>query len=1250
MKKKLLGILSLMLFSVTAKLFAQDVSFRDTLTQGQTYCTTSDELKRWKTFRSNLDSSTHFFTEISMNGQFASSARTCKDKWAVRKLAAALKSGTSFSIACDGYNWSVGGPGSCVVIGGCTHNTGEDIHFSSETGTLGVCQCGSGTYWVIRHAIGNANWGGINSATCGATTQWVELIFKANPPYNYDIATTGIAPLDKCASTQNIKARFANLGKNSIDSFQYGVKVNTTNYGPYWAKITLAPQKDTLLTVLANYSLTPSTNYTFTVWSNKPNNKIDSFAADDTVKSLLAFNGTKGIPDAKDTSVCGSQSVKLRAIPAVAGDSMAWFADRALSKMLGLGKSYTTPFLASGVTYKFYVASYNGYVKGVLNTGYTRTNAWPGTMFDLKSNGEDLMVDSFGMNCYQGGMPTGSTQPVEIYIREGSYLDPGATTTASMWNLAWKGTVVAKGDYNRTWCPVSFNMKAGKSYGIYIIPTNGAAQNMLVKPYNATFTNADITLSGGTLNQPNFGTYLTNYTFDGEIFYRKMMCKSEPDSATLTINPTPYGAKLIPGMPFQTSPKKSGVGSKTSPHVVALGDTLGFDLSVPTGYSNTGHNTDWKVASVWMVSNGGRNVTSFSWSDPDDVNDVNGMLKYTPTTTDIDSVVMVKVRIQQIGGSNCDTFLTHYIYVAPLPVPDFQRPAKICDGDPVEFTNKSSIQSGFLEYKWYFGSGDSSEAQDPIYQYPAFGTYYAKLNAISSIYGYVRSKIDTIVITQIPNVAFTIQNACESKTHQFINKSTVSGGTLTYIWDFGDNSSASFIKDPSHTYANVGQYKVTLKATANGCQAALTKTAYLFPKPKADFTFPSSGIKYCTNTPVTFTSTSTISSGNMGVIWSFEAGEFGTVPKATHEFDDAGTFNIKLTAISEFGCQDSIKKPITIFEAPKVSFTHGQVCDQTPTVFNNTTPVVAGSTANTKWDFGDGTGSTANSPTHQYTVLGPKTIKLVVSQDNGCKDSATTTVSVGTQAVVDFAVENTCSGKEVQFENKTNYKQGKITYKWLFGGVDSTTASDPKYTFNVANSTTYNITLNATVDGGCVSTLTKAMTVFELPVCGFTLTDDWTPGDGWRTVKVEATDKTLPFYRYKFSDGGNLSTHTGIYQFPYDGDFTVTLVARNSVDCECSLTQNKSIRNSLNTASLNNEEIRLFPNPSTGVVNVETNTNSVIQAIEVYDVLGNKVIVNSKINSANKGVIEFNNASNGIYLVKVTTVNGSITKRITINK
>ncbi|MBM3921520.1 MAG: hypothetical protein FJ347_09915, partial [Sphingomonadales bacterium] len=741
-------IIFLVLASQVTGLKAQGYLYRDTFIQSVTYCPTGTYAYKWtkyKNFRANLDTTLNYFNQVRMWGEVAQnnsvSSRTCTDRTVINGLANALKSGTAYVGTCNGFKWEVSAAGTCNN-GGCSAPTSEVVHFASYPSSLssGVCACAAQDYWVIRTTIQNNNKGGVmvgtTGTTCNPATQWIELEFKAKPPIGLDVQTLGISSPDKCIYNQDIKARFKNAGKNQFDSFQYYLKINTTTTGPFKAKVRLAPGKDTLWTVSAGYSYTANTNYTISVWAKNPNNKLDSFAANDTSTSAFRFSGNKPTPDGKDTTVCGSQSLVLRAIPVNSSDSIIWFSDRALTKNLGRGNTYKTPYLSSGATYKYYVSTYSDFERAMLSTGLNPpAYGWPSSMFNIRTTGGDITVDSLGLNIYDFNFSVGTQLDVEVWLRKGSWSDAGATTTSSMWTKIYTGPVISRGSAKRSTLKASFDMKGGQQYAVYVNPTVTASNTILAKLGSFTYQNTDIVVSGGTLNQINFGNALTGYTIETEVFYKKYLCISAPDSITLKINPAPFGAKLTSGTPFQTSPKKSGTGNLGSPHVVALGDTLAYNLMEPTGYKNSDHNTTWKVKNVTIKSKTGRILNTFTWSDPVSSSGAAGRLVYTPDKIDIDSQYTAEVSIQDLGLYNCDTLLKHYIYVAPLPEPDFTRSKVTCEGDAVEFVNKSKILTGFLDHKWYFGDGDSSEAVDPIHFYPKGGVYYVKYKAISSIYG-----------------------------------------------------------------------------------------------------------------------------------------------------------------------------------------------------------------------------------------------------------------------------------------------------------------------------------------------------------------------------------------------------------------------------------------------------------------------------------------------------------------------------------
>lgn len=1218
---------------------AQQHKWRDTFLNGQTYCPGSNQFERWTTWRQNIDTVTVKYIKLSINGQFASSAITCNDPAEVRRIAMALKNGISYTVLCNSYYWQVSAAGSCSAGGCVSSRTSDVVHLAAETtappGSPPACWCQSNQ---IRPTIGNLNWGGIGGTSCNASGQWMEAYFDFELR-NFDIGTTGFTPLDMCLKTQNVRCTMRNNGRRDIDSFEYGYSINATNYGPFKSVFKFRANRDSVYTLQSNFAFTNNTLYNFLLWVRRPNNQTDSNRTNDTARFRLDFRGPLAPPDTKDTAVCGTQRVTLNAKTVLASDSVIWYLDRLGRNTAGFGKRFVTNTLVSGAKYKFFCATYNGFLFGTANKDFSFSNYWPGNMFNIRVKARDLLVDSLHINMFENFNPVGQNRDVKVWIRQGGY--NGFENNSGAWTLAYDGVCRARGNQRGSMVPVKMNLKSNTTYGVYVLITDG----LLFNPGSGTTSFPDLDIQTGTANQSGFGTFLTNYDWDGRVFYRIPLCPSSFDSSEVTVKRLPIGASATLTNPSQLAPINSGNGSLAKPFAIAFDDTLRFRFNAPTGYWSAEHGTKWSCnPPVLRTSKGTLITTNHTWTAPSSGD--SGTFVFSPAANWEDTIIQVSFTFKDIGKTNCDSTIRFWMYVPPLPVPAFTRSIKICDGDNVVFKNNSTIRSGFLNHKWYFGNGDTTDASDPIYSYPQYGTYIVRYDAISGLYGYIRSKFDTLTVTQIPVVDFKVINACEKYRHQFINNTRVNAGTLSYIWNFGDGSPTVTTTNPTYLYTLPKKYAVTLTATANGCSKSLTKSAYLFPVPKAGFTIPT-GVKFCSSNEFQLTNTSTLLNGNLGSKWDMGDQTVLTQDNPEHTYANGGAYTIKLVSISEFGCKDSISKPITIQQGPKVDYAVSATCDQTPTQFTNNTVVPTGVNASNNWLFGDGNSSAAASPSHQYRNLGPKKVKLIVRFDNGCADSLEKNIQVSTQAIVDFDAKDNCSGKPVQFENKTTFAQGNIDYNWDFGDVTTSTAADPVHIYSTATTKTYVVTLKTKVDGLCEATKTKQVTIYELPNPNFTVEDAWTPGYGFRTIKVTAVNNSYPFYRFKFSDGGSLTNSSGFYQFGFDGYFDVTLCVRNAADCEACSTLSKAIQNSMSNARPALQSIKIFPNPNNGKFTITA--ASTIKKVEVANLVGETVLSNSVL-KGNLANIELNNFSTGVYLVKVYTEFGVITEKITLNR
>tara|TARA_B110000037_G_C17113580_1_gene502832 strand:+ start:74 stop:754 length:681 start_codon:yes stop_codon:yes gene_type:complete len=73
--------------------------------------------------------------------------------------------------------------------------------------------------------------------------------------------------------------------------------------------------------------------------------------------------------------------------------------------------------------------------------------------------------------------------------------------------------------------------------------------------------------------------------------------------------------------------------------------------------------------------------------------------------------------------------------------------------------------------------------------------------------------------------------------------------------------------------------------------------------------------------------------------------------------------------------------------------------------------------------------------------------------------------------------------------------------------------------------------------------------------------------------------------------------------------------------------------------AVNEIEVSIFPNPATKFVNINNVDISVINKIEIYNVIGRKVFESKNLSSDNK--IDFNDFNKGVYILKLLDVNNN---------
>ncbi len=279
-------------------------------------------------------------------------------------------------------------------------------------------------------------------------------------------------------------------------------------------------------------------------------------------------------------------------------------------------------------------------------------------------------------------------------------------------------------------------------------------------------------------------------------------------------------------------------------------------------------------------------------------------------------------------------------------------------------------------------------------------TYY--VTVYDTVNGLSATDSVTIIVNPGPTADFSATTVCEGDATDFTDLSTpMTYPITTWDWTFGDGNNSTQ-QNPSHTYAVTGTYDVTLYIEdQHGCADQITKPVSMHPSPQVDFTAqPTSG---CEPLSVNFQNQTTISGGGSvsSLLWDFGNGNTSTAqsPSATY---GAGDYDITLTATSDNGCTSSLTMTdyINVYPNPIAEFSYSPSENYllNPVYFQD----LSIGASQWYWDFGDGSNSDIQNPTHSFQNSGNFSVSLYVENQWGCSDETSMTINILNNDIIYF--------------------------------------------------------------------------------------------------------------------------------------------------------------------------------------------------------------------------------------------------------
>ncbi|MFA5772658.1 MAG: PKD domain-containing protein [Thermoplasmata archaeon] len=484
--------------------------------------------------------------------------------------------------------------------------------------------------------------------------------------------------------------------------------------------------------------------------------------------------------------------------------------------------------------------------------------------------------------------------------------------------------------------------------------------------------------------------------------------------------------------------------------------------------------------------------------------------------------------------------------------------------------SKSSDPDGQVAtVSWNMGDGIQKSGKTITHSYAADGKYDVVAKIIDDKGGETQFDFIVSVANKLPiaNIAVSNTNVNKGDELTFSIKEEITldassssdpdGQVVAVSWSMGDGIQKSG-KTILHSYLAEGNYPVIVVLTDNrGGETTFTFTINIGNGP------PVADIRMGGNT---ISNGQTVKDIIVNKETEFDASHSfdreGSIKSITWDMGDSSAQKSGLTITHTYTSMNTYNVVVKLTDNVSAvrTFSFKAEVSNAPPVITQTDPIVNVTTATKKtafqfnappssdpngnvvgvtWDFGDGTTSSEQNPTHKYERSGTYTVTYTVTDDAGATANVSTNVTITKSPPVANAGGNVKANirDSITFDASRSYSpDGEIVgYLWRIGDNDYTESTIP-YRFSERGD--YTVTLTVTDDEGLTNATTISVNVANMPPAAVMSKIPETVNTG-DAVEFKATssfdfDGEIDRYAWNFGDGktGTGKTTSHVYEKP----------------------------------------------------------------------------------------------------------------------